>query len=96
MPSGVSQWGRQADQRKEGGMGGRRVSGALKSSKLEQEAPSLGLAIRRGRRESGGDTGWRRGTHHGSARGRVRRSGRRAGPSAPPPPSRRSRLAGSG
>lgn len=79
IPSGdrARQWGRQTDQRKEGGMGGRRVPGALKSSKQEREAPSWGLAIHSGLREGGGDTGLRRGTHHGSARGRVRRSGGR-------------------
>lgn len=99
---GNTQWGQsqtvgQTDRSKKRRGDGREESPrALKSSKKEQEAPSRGLVIPSGLREGGGDTGLRRGTHHGSAPGRVRRWGGRAGPGAPPPPSRRSRLAGSG
>lgn len=84
------QWGRQTDQRKERGMGGRRVPGVLNSPKQRQRHQAGDWWPKVGCAKAEGTRGWRRGTHHGSARFRVRRSGRRAGPGAPPPPSRRS------
>lgn len=68
-----------ADRRKEGGMGGWRVSGAPTSS--ARRAPEArGWGPRSGLREGRGDTGGcDAGTHHGSASGGVRLSGGRAG-----------------
>lgn len=45
---------RQTDQRKEGGLGGRRVSGALNRPRRAQEATGWGLAAPGGQREGGG------------------------------------------
>lgn len=91
---GQSQTVGQTDQRK-GGMGGRRVPGALNSPKQTQEAPSWGLAAQIWQNEGGEDTGVKTRDSPWLGAGSRPTLGR-AGPGAPPPPSRRSRLAGSG
>lgn len=64
MPTGdrARQWGRQTDQRKEGGMGGRRVPGALNKPKAGAGGTKLGAggperAARRRRGHRGCDAG---------------------------------------
>lgn len=76
-------------------MGERRVPGALNSPKQEQEAPSWGLAAQSGLRGGGEDTRVATRDSPWLDAGSRPTLGR-AGPGAPPPPSRRSRLAGSG
>lgn len=90
---GQSQTVGQTDQRKEGGMGGRRVPGALNRPRRALEAPGWGLAAPSGLREGGGghrgrDTGLTMARRGAAFDARAGGAGRAAA-SLPPLASRR-------